>query len=343
MTLATVFIAIATGLLSALLCWGLIKAGLRDEPNEAHKQPGKTAASAGGIALLTSVGFGLVLAAVFWPEMLGLSDALAWSFLAASLAGVTGLYDDLLKPRALSRLAVHVALAIGLASLFPVMRLDAGVGAVVFPYGIAVLGTALWIVVMTNAANFIDGADGMLGLCVAPGLAGLAIAGLVLGELDAALWAICLLASVVGFLLWNLGAGRLIAGDCGAIFIGFSIAAIGVDLASASPVGPWLAPLFFLPVLADVLLTLLYRAARRENLAQGHRQHLYQIAIEARMEHHQIALVYALLSLPGVILGLSALALGPGFAAFCLVILVLGFAWMSAKARRSARIAGRLA
>ena len=343
MTVLLLLSSLVAGLVSLVLCRLVIAGGLRDAPTEQHKVPGKVSPSAGGVAVITAIFAAVGVVAGVWPGAVGPTEQLAWGLFAAGLAGLTGLYDDLWKPGALTRLVVHMALAGLVGALFPVLSIETGLGAIILPYALAAAGTALWIVVITNAANFIDGADGMLGLSIAPGLVGLIAAGLIVGEADIALWSVALLAALIGFLVWNMGLGRLIVGDTGAIFIGYSLGAIGVDLADSAPAAVWLAPLFFLPVLADVLLTLLYRAARGANLAQGHREHLYQLALAAGMTHRQVAATYAFLAVPGVVLGLSALWLGPGFAVFALVALSLIFASMALRARRSARMAGRLA
>ena len=62
--------------------------------------------------------------------------------------------------------------------------------------------------------------------------------------------------------------------------------------ARSFPDSPSAAPILFFPLLADALLTLLYRARRGRSLFVAHAEHIYQIAIISGVSHVRIALIY---------------------------------------------------
>ena len=149
------------------------------------------------------------------------------------------------------------------------------------PLGVTagVIGTALWLVVVTNAVNFMDGANGLAAGSLAIVLAALGAAGLMHGQLAVAAAAFAGAGALAGFLPWNLPAARLFQGDAGSLFSGFLVAALAVVATAQSrgAISVYLVPLALTPFLTDVLLTLLVRARRGERLLDAHRDHLYQL------------------------------------------------------------------
>ena len=222
---------------------------------------------------------GLVLLASQLPK-----DHLAplVALLGMALAmGVLGLIDDIFDLNARLKLGIHVALAIAFAAFVAkigVLPLAAGLDLPLLPI-FSILGTALWIVVLVNGLNFIDGANGL-----APGAAIIILAAIGLlagleGQTGLAGVAIIAAAASLGFLPWNLPGGRVFQGDAGALFSGFLIAGLAVLMADPK-VGGTLSPypvvFASLPLLTDVFLTLLSRARRKQGLLTAHRDHLFQ-------------------------------------------------------------------
>ena len=222
---------------------------------------------------------GLVLLASQLPK-----DHLAplVALLGMALAmGVLGLIDDIFDLNARLKLGIHVALAIAFAAFVAkigVLPLAAGLDLPLLPI-FSILGTALWIVVLVNGLNFIDGANGL-----APGAAIIILAaiGLLAGlQGQSALSAVAIIAAAasLGFLPWNLPGGRVFQGDAGALFSGFLIAGLAVLMADPKAGGrlsPYPVVFASLPLLTDVFLTLLSRARRKQGLLPAHRDHLFQ-------------------------------------------------------------------
>lgn len=86
--------------------------------------------------------------------------------------------------------------------------------------------TVLWIVGAVNAFNLIDGLDGL-----ATGLAFIAILGMAGGLFftqnpQATLFYFAMLGGLVGFLRYNYNPASVFLGDCGSMFLGFTVATL---------------------------------------------------------------------------------------------------------------------
>ena len=86
----------------------------------------------------------------------------------------------------------------------------------------------------------------------------------------------------------------IFSGDVGALLAGFTFAAaVLLFIHEAwSEAAVCLGALIILPFLADILLTLLRRALKKESLLVPHKEHLYQRAIASGMSHRQISVIY---------------------------------------------------
>jgi len=262
--------AVVTGLVSR---WGPV-----DPPTDrgAHKAPTPTS---GGLGIIAGTFVGLVPLVSLLPKD-QLAPLLALLVMALVM-GVVGLIDDILDLNARLKLGIHIVLAMAFAALvgkIGVLPLAAGLDLRLLPI-FGFLGTALWIVVLVNSLNFMDGANGL-----APGAAIILLAaiGLLAGQQgQSALAAVAIIAAAasLGFLPWNLPGGRVFQGDAGALFSGFLIAGLAVLMADPKTGGhlsPYPVVFASLPLLTDVFLTLLSRARRKQGLLRAHRDHLFQ-------------------------------------------------------------------
>ena len=134
----------------------------------------------------------------------------------------------------------------------------------------------LWFV---NLVNFMDGIDGLLVIGLAPALLaiGTGLFGLVPVEPLAALLA----GALCGFLVLNRPKAMLFAGDVGSLSVALVTAVLLYRFAAAHSLSAAIIlPLYFV---MDATHTLLMRALRRANLAEAHRDHAYQHALDAGM------------------------------------------------------------
>jgi len=206
---------------------------------------------------------------------------------------LVGFVDDARRLSAEFKFAVYSVLALAAAWLMGVV-IEFRVGDFVLelPFIVGLIGTALWVFTLINVVNFMDGANGMAMGSVAVGLVALSVIALEGNSIGGGAISLCGAGALAGFLIWNFPSGRLFAGDSGALFAG-SLAAFGCLIVIArTGMSPMIAPILFFPLLADALLTLLYRVRRGRSLLVGHTEHIYQIALRAGWSHARISLVY---------------------------------------------------
>lgn len=211
--------------------------GLMDQPTE-RKQHSAPVPVTGGLVVLAAAGLAIT-AVAFWSP--GVRGAI-WGFGSLSVlavltigVGSLGFVDDLRDlPPGMRLIAQFV-----LASFAWVLGFQ--VGAIELPFGwelgtiplLSFFLTVGWIVVITNAFNFIDGIDGLTaGIgCIAA----LMIGWLVEGPGVPALAAAALAGALAGFLRFNLFPARIFLGDAGAMGIGFAIAVLSLESAQKGP------------------------------------------------------------------------------------------------------------
>jgi len=170
--------------------------------------------------------------------------------------------------------------------------------------------TVLWVVTVTNALNFVDILDGLAAsVCAASALV-LWIFALHGGRLDDALAAAALAGACLGFLPFNWKPARVYMGDAGSHFLGFTLAAISLNLRYSHQNGlAVLAPLIilFLP-LFDLALMIVIRT--RKGLApwKGSPDH-----VPLRLKALGLSVPRIAMTLSGLTLLLGLLVYGASF------------------------------
>ncbi|WP_420431369.1 glycosyltransferase family 4 protein [Hyphobacterium sp.] len=318
-------------LVSAGVSWLARHAGVLDHPNarSSHSRP---TPRGGGLGLLAALG--IALCPTLHPD-LGV-NALAVGMAALGF-GVLGLTDDLLALG--TRLKFAIILSLGAAITLVTGPVEAIAVAdtigIALPYIVGFAGSVLWIFTVSNAANFMDGSDGLTIACFLP--ASLTL--MVLGDGEVALAGLGLAAGLTGFAVFNVPRASLFLGDVGSLSLGAIYGAVALS-AIESGFDVWLYPLLILPVLADVLLTLVGKLRNRIGFLAPHRTHAYQLLIRMGWPHWQVALTY--LGLSSACAGLVIMAgpagwLNPAFAFWGAVIVIT---ILHSAVRRMARRAG---
>lgn len=166
------------------------------------------------------------------------------------------------------------------------------VGFLVLSPQVTPLLTALWVVVITNAVNLIDGLDGLAAGVVAIAAGALAVYGLRLQDLGVLpadnigpLIAVIAFGVCVGFLPHNVHVARAFMGDAGALFLGLLMAAATMVIGGRTPeysgqayffFAPLFIPLFILGVpIADMAFAFVRRAAAGQSFDTPDKDHLH--------------------------------------------------------------------
>jgi UDP-GlcNAc:undecaprenyl-phosphate/decaprenyl-phosphate GlcNAc-1-phosphate transferase len=273
--------------------------GISDSPDAARKNHQIVTPTSGGIAIMIAVWLGVWFA--HWQGVLALTQPVVIALLVSSTAGILGLLDDIFVLGAKTKLAAMLVL-VGLFVVFGarIERFEL-TGQIALSLGpiIGGLGTILWLLVMVNTVNFMDGANGMAMGCAGIGLLGLT-ALIVFGRSQPfegfAIIGWIGFAACLGFLYWNALRGKVFAGDSGALFVGLLCATFGI-LAVNTGISPVSVAMCFLPMLVDVILTIIGRVKRAENVLLPHSRHAYQNMIRHGSSHLRVSSRYWLHSL----------------------------------------------
>ncbi len=335
--MAWAWIAIAAGaaaLLSLLACICVERfLGVRDAPDNVRKLQAAPVPTSGGLGFALAAS-AVVLAVQHYAIGGGLG-AVAWLIAASTAAMVLGFIDDRWPTPARLKLVALVAIAgfmVALGVRADVMTLLPGL-TLVLPVALGAVGSLIWIIVVANAVNFMDGANGLSMGMAAVAATGFAICTGITGQWEVALFAAALAGALVGFLVLNVP-GRLFAGDAGALFVGTALAGLGLLLVRQNPHLLFLPPLLLSPFLVDVLLTLLWRAQRKRPLLSPHRDHAYQIALKAGMSHGKVALVHAIWAFNAAAVAVIATLAGGYAPTLTAILLILAGVWMNRVLRK---------
>jgi len=268
-----------------------IRKSILDFPNErsSHKNP---TPKVGGLAVAIVWFLGL-----FYLYITNNIDhKLFFSFIPGVLLVVIGIIDDIIAIKPLYRLIFQLIVSgIALFILGGLGKLNLGFFTVenrLILSILALLGT-MWFI---NLFNFLDGIDGYIGMEVVF-ITSSAI--LLFNDRIAPV----LLASTLGFLIWNWQPAKIFMGDVGSTLLGFNIAVFSIyyQNTSKSSLLIWLmlSSVFWF----DATLTLFRRYKKKEPLIVPHKKHAFHRIVQSGFTH-QKTVIYAF-SLNLIILGLA--------------------------------------
>jgi UDP-GlcNAc:undecaprenyl-phosphate GlcNAc-1-phosphate transferase len=124
-----------------------------------------------------------------------------------------------------------------------------GVSVGALPYPVLNWGvTVLWVVGLTNAINFLDNMDGLSAGISAIAAGYFALICVFTGQYLVGALSVAVLAACIGFLVYNWTPTTIFMGDSGALFLGFTLACIGIKLRFPAniPAVTWLVPILVL-------------------------------------------------------------------------------------------------
>ncbi len=255
-----------------------LRTGVVDAPDGVRKLHGRTVAYLGGVGVFVGVFAGIIVSAIFAGGSMGELPPVPFSVVLGMVAiTFTGLADDIWKFDARLKIAGQLVAAAALAIdeigvnvatglLTPVLG---GPDDVLVTFGSMVIqnsglyywvGTALVAVFVLggcNAANLLDGLDGLLaGITAVMCIGLLALGALVVFALPpdfanfegidrsmaGARLALCasLLGACIGFLVFNFNPASIFLGDAGSLLIGFLSVTVIMMFANLQPFAcPW--------------------------------------------------------------------------------------------------------
>jgi len=274
-------------------------AGLGDSADGRSAHSGIVPTS-GGVGIIAGLGLGLC-ATAFIFQGLELNQGFAPVIALIFAMGLLGLTDDILTLGPKLKFGIMIVICAAAVRVIGAPEVLPGLnGPIEIPYWLGFSGAVLWLFVVTNIVNFMDGANGMIGLSLSVAFFALFGIGLMGGSAATMLLSALFLMTLLGFLPYNLRhKAQIFGGDVGALTLGFGFAVCVLFLIDGTPERNLhlAGPILILPLLVDTILTIFRRIRKRENILRAHNQHLYQRLIQSGRGHLAVSSTYAVITL----------------------------------------------
>ncbi len=244
--------------------------------------------------------------------------------LAGSLVFLLGLYDDVRPVSPYVKVLVQSIAATALyyqgSGIFQIGLFGSESHSAWFALPI----TILWVLLITNAFNLIDGLDGLAAGSALFSTVAVFVVGVINGNLMVALLTVTMAGAILGFLRFNFNPATIFLGDCGSLFIGFMLSAFALVGSQKTPTIVAVAiPVvsFGLPIL-ETTISLIRRFISGQPLFAADREHIHHKLLERGLSQKQAVIVlYGVSAACGL---LSLFLLNPNGGTVGIVLFVLG-------------------
>lgn len=260
------------------------RVGAVDVPNE-RKVHSREVPRLGGLAIVISFYLGVVF---FLPSSTFLNGVLWGSFVIV----VTGVLDDIFALSAKWKLTGQMisATIVVLSGLYIKFMHIPFIGQIdIGWWGIPL--TFVWILTVTNAINLIDGLDGLaagISVIVLSTIVYLSLPGLNVVVQSA----FVLIASILGFLIYNFHPAKVFMGDTGALFLGFMISVLSLLEFKNVTLFSLLVPALILGVpLSDTIFAVIRRLVNKKSISSADKSHLHHRILKLGFTHLQTVFI----------------------------------------------------
>jgi len=294
------------------------KIGAMDVPKDGRRMHDHPIPRLGGLAMF----FGFLLSTLLFAQI----DTQVRGMLLGCIVIVTaGVIDDIHPLKWWVKLLMELA-----AAAIPVshgIRIEVFTNPNLFSEGWLVLGwlsvpiTVLWIVLVTNSVNLIDGLDGL-----AVGVSGIAsitmlVLALLVSEGNVAVIMAALAGACVGFIPYNLNPAKIFAGDTGALLLGYVLATMSViGMFKTYAIVSFILPFLVLALpLFDTVFAIVRRLIHGQSPMHPDRGHVHHRLIDMGLSQKQaVAILYCV----STVFGLAAVVLTTSGRAKALVLIL---------------------
>lgn len=260
--------------------------GIVDRPNE-RKVHTRAVPRIGGLVIVLGVAAGLSIFRFSFP---GFSSILLGSLIIV----ITGIIDDIYTLPPVYKLVGQMAAA--------VIPISSGITISKFMlpfYGeinldvMSYIITFLWIILVTNSINLIDGLDGLAVGVSTIALAMMLAFAVIQQQYFLIGYIVILIGSNVGFLVFNFHPAKLFMGDVGSLFLGYTISLLaivgffkGITLTSV------LIPVIILAIpLSDTFFAIVRRTLNKQGIMKPDKLHLHHCLLRLGYSHRTTVLI----------------------------------------------------
>lgn len=278
------------------------KVGAMDIPKDHRRMHHKPIPRMGGLSIFLAFLISFLIFGEMDRELRGI-------LLGATVIVILGIADDIKTLRALPKFGIQI-----LAAVLVVIhgcRIEQFLGWEL-PVWFSCIATVIWIVMITNAVNFIDGLDGLAaGVSAISAGTMLIVALMLVPEHNATLSALVLaaiLGGCIGFIPYNFNPASIFMGDTGSTFLGFMLASVSVfGLFKTYAVISFAVPFLVLGLpIFDICFAVIRRLAKGQSPMHADRGHVHHRLIDMGFSQKQAVAISYLIS---VMLGLCAVVL----------------------------------
>lgn len=276
-----------------VLTWFAKKNGIVDKPGK-HKTHIEAVPLLGGVGIFLSISITLLF---FFSNNLQILSLLA----AGLLLMVVGIIDDLYNIKPLHKLACQgaIATAVVVYSAYMCPILSGHFERYRLPM-LAIMGISiLWIVLMTNAYNLIDGIDGLATGTAVIIFAAMAAVAYIQGHTMLLVVNLIGMAACLGFLPYNFNPAKIFMGDAGSMVLGYILAISHIYLvvdAFSLQVALGSAFIFAYPFL-DVSFAIYRRLRHRSSIFRADRGHIHHVLMNMGFSVRKTVLIIYLFNL----------------------------------------------
>ncbi len=157
--------------------------------------------------------------------------------------------------------------------------------------------SVLWVVVITNTFNLLDGLDGLAAGIGAISAFTFVVLGVVLNLPLPSLLAAGILGVTIGFLRFNYFPAQIFMGDSGSLFIGYILGVVSLYWPKS-----YASLVMFVPILAlglpiiEVVTTTIRRLLTGRKIYVADRRHLFHYLMEQGLSHRSVVWFFYLIS-----------------------------------------------
>lgn len=197
-----------------------------------------------------------------------------------------------------------------------ILMLDSGMG-VLFSVALVIL----WLIIIMNSINWVDGIDGLSG-----GIAFITVATifflsfhLEVNQPPIAIMCAILMGTILGFLMFNFYPSKILAGTTGAMFMGFSLAVLaifaGTKIATSLLV-------LAIPII-DFFWVIRERIKNKKSIFIPDRNHLHYKLLELGWSQKKIVLAYWIVTSVIAFVALNTRAIGKSITLILVAIIII--------------------
>ena len=233
-----------------------------------------------------------------WGEQIFAPRTLVGFLIATTAIFLMGAYDDLKSIRPQSKLILEFGATVFLYFTgFGIHDVSLSIGGRAIGNLVGFALTVIWILLITNAFNLIDGLDGLaVGSALLSAIVVIATSLVRHNDLMTML-SCALFGTLLGFVPFNFHPASIFMGDSGSLFIGFALGALSLNGWSGRPTVMGIAvPIlcFGLPIV-DVTLAVARRFLKQQPLFRADADHVHHKLLKRGLsQQHAVLLLYGI-------------------------------------------------